>query len=368
MSTLPPIPRPAKLRGRDFLVRGGPLVVCLLVAGVVAVLWSRQLIPTNFVGEVQSRTAQLNSPVAGTLVVLNLEEFARVTNGQPLATVAVHSPDTLKANLAALQADLGIMRERMSQDQERNDLNYRQLRVELLLQKLELTTTQIQLRQAESEYERSQKLFDEQLLAAGVGLDRSVGLDVALRDRDALRAQVEQKTALVAELEQSLEKFRPAGARNANPAIGEAIDAAIRAQERLLKETEGPVTLKSPMDGTIMKIYRRVGERVAENELLLEVSGDQPERIMGFVRQPLSVVPQPGDIVQVRSRGQQGRKAEAKVVRVGVRLELFTQPLRVRGFDASMERGLPVLLTCPEELGLHPGELVDLIPLPSGPP
>jgi hypothetical protein len=35
----------------------------------------------------------------------------------------------------------------------------------------------------------------------------------------------------------------------------------------------------------------------------------------------------------------------------------------VRGFDASQERGLPVLIAYPEELELSAGELVDLLPV-----
>jgi hypothetical protein len=63
----------------------------------------------------------------------------------------------------------------------------------------------------------------------------------------------------------------------------------------------------------------------------------------------------------VRSRrGNQRLAAEASVLAVGARLELFTRPLRVRGFDNSQERGLPVLIEAPEELALYPGELVDL--------
>ncbi len=63
----------------------------------------------------------------------------------------------------------------------------------------------------------------------------------------------------------------------------------------------------------------------------------------------------------VRSRrGTKREAAEAKIIMVGGRLELFAQALRVRGFDSSQERGLPVLINIPQNLKLYPGELVDL--------
>lgn len=93
---------------------------------------------------------------------------------------------------------------------------------------------------------------------------------------------------------------------------------------------------------------------------MIVISGETPENILGFVRQPISVKPKVGDVVVIRSRGNTRQAAEATVVAVGARLELFTQPLRVRGFDSSQERGLPVLIALPEELALYPGELVDI--------
>jgi hypothetical protein len=67
-----------------------------------------------------------------------------------------------------------------------------------------------------------------------------------------------------------------------------------------------------------------------------------------------------GDTVEIRTRGSEAQKAIAQIVKVGPRLELFTQPLRVRGFASAQERGLPILIDLPENLRVHPGEIVDL--------
>lgn len=116
------------------------------------------------------------------------------------------------------------------------------------------------------------------------------------------------------------------------------------------------------MDGVVSAVYRRPGENVRAGEAILAISSERPERIIGFIRQPLSFEPRVGDPVEVRTRGQQRQVGMGEVLKIGARLELFTQPLRVRGFDSSQERGLPVLVSLPPGLRVHPGELVDLFP------
>jgi hypothetical protein len=105
------------------------------------------------------------------------------------------------------------------------------------------------------------------------------------------------------------------------------------------------------------------GDFVREGEELFEVRGEQPEWILGYIRQPIAYRPERGDKVRVMSRSRPRRIAEAEVLQVGSNLQPFAQPLRVRGFDASQERGLPVLIAYPKELELSAGELVDLVPV-----
>ena len=57
--------------------------------------------------------------------------------------------------------------------------------------------------------------------------------------------------------------------------------------------------------------------------------------------------------------------ATTQILQVGVQMELVTAPMRLRGFSTAMERGLPVLLSLPPGLEVHPGELVDLMVNPS---
>ena len=363
MNSLPSIPRPLSQRWRDFRFMGLPVLVFLAVFGAILLLWDQSWTSGTFVGEVQSVEAVVSSAQAGMLVDLSVDDFESVTRNQVLAKVQVKSPETAAAEIAAMKSDLEVTRVRMGQDQQRNDLTYQGTRVDLQLRRLELASARIRFQQAESELERLTRLYQDKVLPKGISqLRNEFGYDVALRDRDLFREEVEQKTRLVADLEQTLERFKTTNGPGRNSAVDAAIDAAIGAQEKLLEATVGSVSLRAPIDGVVKKVLRRSGENIAAGEPLIELGNGKPERIIGFLRQPITARPQVGDVVEVRKRGSKPQVGLAKVAQVGAQLQLFTQPLRVRGFAASMERGLPVLLTVPEGLDLYPGEAVDLVP------
>jgi multidrug resistance efflux pump len=363
MSSLPPIPHSASQRWREFRFKGVPLLLFAAALVTVVVLWRTAWTPTAFVGEVQSTEATVRSEKPGLLLDLTIDDLQTVTNRQVLGRVQMNSPEAAAAQIAAMKTDLQVMRVRMTQDQHRNDLGYQEARLDLQLRKLELASAQIRLQQAEGEFTRMSELHKDRYVPAGATqLRNEFGFDVAVRDRDLLRKEVEDKAQAVTELERGLEQLRPQGALGNNPAVNDAIDAAIAAQEKLFKETVGSVTLRAPIAGMVKRVYRHSGENVIAGEPLVEIGSDKPERILGFVRQPIVFRPQVGDPVEVRKRGNKRQVGLATVIRVGTQLQLFTQPLRVRGFDASMERGLPVLLTVPENLELNPGETVDLVP------
>jgi multidrug resistance efflux pump len=360
MSAPAVIPRPAAQRWRDFKLAYLPLIVFAAAAILVYQLWHSNWAPFGFVGEVQSDRSTVISPVLGRMTDLCASDYQMVTNGQVLARISARSEEAIEAEFAAARADLDVMRVRMLQDQERNLLNHAQTRTELLLQKLELATARIRLRQAESEFDRARQLYEQKLLSAGVGIDQD-GYEVALRDRDALRAEVAEKETIVQELEQVVGEVP--STTESSRAIHAAIEAAIKSQAESLEKLEGPSTIRSPIDGMVMRIYRRTGEIVAEGEPLFEIRGVQPTSVLGYIRQPITFVPAAGDEVKVLTRGRPRLEGTARVERVGGHLETFAQTLRVRGFDASQERGLPVLLSYPDSMELRPGELVDLVPL-----
>jgi multidrug resistance efflux pump len=368
MADLSPIPRPAALRAQDLKQRLLPWLMAFAAACGVYWLWDSHLTTSFIVGEVQPTVATIASPEAGRLVSVAVDQFDTVTNGQLLVSVQLSRPGTTLAEIEAARTELLVTRARMLQDENRNRMNYQTFRADVAAARLALELAKIRFKQAESEYQRTLKLVDDKVMAAGIGVDRNTfGLEVAQRDRDALQAEVAERTQLVAELEAQLGSLRPA--EGASSSVEGPIEAALQAREDLLKRTRNDLELVAPTNGMITAVTRHAGEYVAAGEALVTLSCEKASRIVGFVRQPIGYVPQPGDKLEIRSRGQPVRKGVGEVLKTGPKLEMFSQPLRARGFDTALERGVPILVSIPDDLKeqLRPGELIDLIPRRKGP-
>jgi len=110
-------------------------------------------------------------------------------------------------------------------------------------------------------------------------------------------------------------------------------------------------------------VHRLSGEAVQAGEPILTISGMRAEKIVAYVRQPMQQRPQVGMTVEVRSRSEGRMAGRGEVLSVGGQLEPILPELRVHRASTvpEVEYGLPVLLTVPQELGLIPGEIVDLV-------
>src|SRR5439155_6220004 len=165
---------------------------------------------------------------AGLLAEFGVDQFDRVTAGQPLAKVITTSPEPLEAELAAIKADLLVTRARMTQDQQRNQQNYQQLRMDLLSQRVNLAVARSRLIFVEIEFKGTETLFKEKIV-----LDSFY--DFARQGRDALVAEIEERTKLVEEFEKTLQEMRPSVPPGQEPLIEDSISADIAAQEERLR-------------------------------------------------------------------------------------------------------------------------------------
>jgi multidrug resistance efflux pump len=361
MNPLDPIPSPAGHHWREFRIKILPVIGFLLVLATVAVMWKQYVASPSILGEVETDQVNVISTVPGLLAELHVDRFSCVTKDQVIGRIFQFDPDQLEASLAAVEIDLKILKARMDLDRTRNAQSLAELRNALDLEQLALRAAEIQLKQAESEFQRAKKLSEDKVIALGSGLARNdFGYEVAMRDRDRLLAEVESHRKSVAELKtamQSLERFGGTEFSEVDPLI----EQAITAQKNKLLLLEGPIELRSPIDGIVSVISQRSGARVIAGAPILMLTPAKPVRIVGYVRQPLHTVPKTGDRVQIRTRGQSRSVAYGQVLRVGSDMQQVTAPMRVRGYDNSQERGLPFLVSLPPELAVYPGELVDLI-------
>ena len=373
MNSLPVIPTPPGQRWKDFRLRGLPLIGFALVAATIFYMWNANLAPMTFVGEVESIEENVASPKPGQLTDMNIDDFQSVQAGEAVARVITTDPKVIESSLAVIRAEVELVRTGMDPilNQHRDAVNFQQLRLSWLVQRVDLAEARVRLQFADNELERVARLFDDKIVPRGIpqgpNQNGAIGYEVALRDRDALRTEVDERDRVVAEIGQKLQELKVPDSWENPQSTSPAISAAIAVQDEKLRLTEAqlnPIILKAPMSGVVHKIYRRSGENIVAGEPIVTLSAPNARRIIGYMRQPLPYEPKVGDTVKVSTRRPHRQTATASIQQVGVQMELVSAPMRVRGYSTSLERGLPILLNLPAGLDVHPGELVDLIAKP----
>jgi HlyD family secretion protein len=362
MDPLEPIPTPFAQRWEGFRMRVIPLLVFALALAGVAVLWKDYAAAPTLVGEVEPIRATVASYKPGVLAQLNVSRFQRVRAGEAVARVVIAEPRVLAASLAVIQAEIGSLRAGMQplMNQQRNVMDYDQLRLDWMRQRSQLAMTRVNLQLAENDYRRQAELFKEKIVSERV-------FDQAQAARDKLRAQLEELTKLVAEQEQNFKRLGIHPTVEPSQIATNALEAAIAVQEEKLRLAEAelsPLTLRVPVDGMVSAIYRRSGESITAGEPILAVSAPHADRIVGYLREPLTVEPKVGMPVQVRSRGLTRQSALSRVVEVGAQMEPIGPPLLPPLRTATPQWGLPIAVSLPAGTRLRPGELVDLTLLP----
>lgn len=362
MKRLPKIPSPPVHYWNFFRQHILPVIVFLLALYAAVVLWKEHIGPANIIGEVEMMRANITTTVNGTVTDLNVDLLQRVEKGQPICTVVVQDPDTTRASLAAIAADLETLRARLLIDQRRNNTAYEQLRIELLLRKVELANERVNLDYAKSEFERTYKLLKE-------GSDTEFQLNYWRNQRDMSQAKVNELEKLVANLEETVEKMKPTVYGDIEGSLNKVISDAITARQMEIEALQKPIVLKSPIDGFVSAIYHRSGEKVPAGSPIVTISGTNSTRIVGYVRQPLNVKPQVGDSVEIRTRTMDRTVGIGTVIEVGAQLEPVTSSLlpyltggivigRAPDGQNITEYALPFLVTIPDNMKLLPGEVV----------
>lgn len=382
MKRLSPIPTPPALRWREFRIRALPGVVFVLALVGVIWIWNTQLAAPTLVGEVEVRRAHVASLTPGTLAKLNVDRFSPVRAGDPVAEVLVSNPRYLESTLGVIKAEAEILRLQLDPvaTTERTQLDFERLRLELLNQKVLLASGQIQLRYAEAEFERLSALRRGSTVIAS-----QTEWEIAQRDRDSLRAEVQARQRLIQELEADLARLRVSRPPAEPPALPEGWRLALDLQEQRLKQALaefGPVTLTAPIDGIVSTVYRFSGDNVAAGEPIVTITATRSERILAYLIPPWQEEPEAGAPVEVRARSGSRALGQARILEVGRYLEPVTATvayqlgLRASGLAQAAQlglplnannqpiTGLPLAISLPAGLNLRPGEAVDLRLLP----
>ena len=353
-----PIPIPFQQRWRDIRLRVLPVMMFGGALMAVILLWRDYIAAPTMVGQAEPVQVQVSCLKPGVLAEFTVARFQKVKAGDPVGRVMVTDPKVLASSLAVIQAEIEMLRVNMSPiaAQQRNAMDYDQLRLDWMKQRAQLATARVSLQAAETDYRRTELLFRDKIVAERV-------YEQAAAARERLQKEVEELTKQVSEGEESFKRMQPTNTTAISIVSSEPLRAAIGVQESKLRLAEAelsPVVLRAPMDGVVSIIYCRAGEAVTAGQTIASIATPDPVRIVGYLRTPILNEPKVGTQVQVRTRGPRREAGVATIREVGVQLE--SVPATVLGPVAlgRTELGLPVDISLPPNLKIRPGELVDI--------
>ncbi len=351
------IPIPAKLRWREIRVRFFPLLIFVLIAGVVMWLWQDRVDATNMIGRVVGKQAEVRSPQPGSLADLTVSAFDPVSAGDVIARLVTTDPQIMQAELGVVLAQIELIRISRDPfvDQERNLLNYESMQVDLMENRARLGIARIRKQQAQREYERLESMDDRGLTAVEM-------LERARSEYDALQEEVLVIEELVDRLQARLERF------DLDRVLdrwddSDPIAAALKVHERTLERIEVemmPISLRAPVSGQVAQVYKQSGEFVNQGEPIVRIYSPQPDYIVGYIRHPLFMQPEPGMQVLVRKQGRDRSEAIMEIESVGVQLETVEQYTSLFPEQPFETMGLPIRVALNHDLSLRPGEVVDM--------
>lgn len=359
MKSLAPIPMPALQRWRVFCTEFLPLAIFGAGVAAAVLLWNRSASAPTLVAEAETVQVDIKCARPGTLAALRAELLQPVTAGTEVARLAPADPKIVEASLAVIRAELAALSVTLAPavDQQRVNLEFTRLKLDWMRQRVELAALRVQLTLAEANFTRLSAVHESSVIS-------DQAFDEARATRDSLREQVDAQTTLVTQLDPALRALDPAAAGGELPSAQPALRAALDVQESKLRLAEtqlAPIPLLAPIDGVVSLVLHRPGETILAGEPILQITAAHPTRLIGFLRQPLTVEPQPGAEVEIRTRTPSHRTTTAMIVQVGQHMEpIFPTLLAAMRLPATPETGLRLHLSSPAGLDLRPGEHVDV--------
>lgn len=345
---LPPIPTPASQRWREFRIQVLPFVMFLAVVVAIVVLWRSYVQPIGVIGFAETNQVNVTSLSDGIIEQLFVEPFQVVTQGQVIAVVVGTDPALIRAQVASAQSDLEVMRDRLKVDQIRVEQNIHDSQQRLLSYAIEQATAKADWILRSNDFRRAQVEFNQKILSEA-DFER---IKVAF---ETLSAQLGERGRAITELSKSLEAIKPKGGKDQPSSIDVALEAKARELELLLK----PSTLRAPIDGMVSVVHLRQGERILRGSSVATIVDPQARRVIGYVRQPVSLLPTTNDVVQITKRTAPAAITRGKIERIGAQFE-FINPALLSAESKRAEVGLPILVSVPPGFPLVPGEYVTL--------
>lgn len=355
MKPLEPVPIPFALRWREFRIQVLPVVAFVAVGTLAVWMWRNQVALTTAQGIGEGVRSYVSAPQTAQIQKWLVEPYTVVAAGTPLVII---KPVDARMDFDLLRSLYEMARVQTQPSlAEDNAMNFERIRVELLKTQSELAIARVKLEQAERDVARNTPLFREKLVSADI-------YELSENIRDALKAEVEEKTKAATQIEQRLAQLRPIGEPGAqgaaDPALTNLLAELKMAQTNASKYLE-PLTIVSPIAGMVDVPHRQAGEFVLPGEPLLTINSLRSQRVIAYLRQPYPVDPKVGMAAQITTRTKKREVFASHVIQVGAQLEVLTNSLAVVRPWTLVDAGLPVILPVPDEVHIRPGEVVDVL-------
>jgi multidrug resistance efflux pump len=375
VNALPPITTPMRQHLRRARQQVLPVVILVVVLFAIGLIWKRMARPTSFVGMVETIQTIVTTPDAGVLTNISINPLQEVVAGDVVAEVLTTDPRTVNSRLSVLRGRMQLMEMEMSPilNRQRSALDYERLLVDCAKIKADLATAKAMLDGAKGRYQREAELIKG-------GVTSKQDYELALTEKLALEAQVEEKQKIVALTEKSLERLAYMADSFVPGGENDPLKAALTIEEdkvKLFQAKLRPLELQAPIDGIVTLLHKRAGEQVLPGDAVLTITSRKPERILGYLPQSFPINPSVGMKVEVATRTPLAlwkTRSVATIVGVSPHLETITNLLmRPITPGISADQQLPVLgrvvtISLPPDLKLLPGQPLDIRLLPAEEP
>jgi multidrug resistance efflux pump len=389
-----------------------PVLVFLCGIYATGLLWGMHMELPNGIGAVKALRVDIVSPVDGILVSIPgstkpLDMFDTVSAGQIVAkfddtalaaTIATLQAEVkqLTAQLAATDAEMKLdfadrqgdksdRRQSLLDDARRLAVDLEEMKLDVADRTIELEADRIALKRRAEKLAIVKDLVQKKLETPYVLVDTQLQHDVQAREIIEQEKAIVEAKALEAEAQKRMDAFSKMiseedalrEARGEKESLADSIqkeigvflkpiEAAVATQKARLHEAVlQRESLEIHVDpalmskaGTIMEVYRRPGQAVRAGEVIMRIANPDSMYIVSYVRQPHRVYLKEKSLVGVQVRTIPVRGAETTIARIGPQIQSI--PSRQLRDPQVPEWGLPVKIEVPHELGLTPGELVNI--------
>ncbi|MEI6126791.1 MAG: efflux RND transporter periplasmic adaptor subunit [Pseudomonadota bacterium] len=287
-------------------------------------------------GTIEATQVDIRSEVAGRILNLPVDEGRRVHPGDTLAEIDHEKPDyelqNAQGKVRELEARLALLQHGFRQEEV-------QKAQEALLE------AEIQLKDAERENMRIQKLFKEKV-ASDQMRDTA---ETASRSAMKRYEQAKQSYGIYKE-----------GARAEDIAAAQAAKESAEAAAGLIARKIRDATIKSPAQGIISEKYVEAGELVASGSILFSIIDLKDIWIMAYISEinlGRIKVGQPGSVA---IDSFPGKKFPGKVVYISPEAEFTPKNIQTKEERVKLVYAVKVQIDNAEEL-LKPGMPADVV-------